>query len=95
MGGLSLDWLTVAQAAARRSPAPGQRRGSAPAGALHSEAMGAEQATEATGERKAIPATGTSPLLMYIDTITGFPLATNGGNVVIQWDNGAYKIVSL
>ena len=37
----------------------------------------------------------TSPLLMYIDTITGFPLATNGGNVVIQWDNGAYKIVSL
>lgn len=38
---------------------------------------------------------GTSPLLMYIDTITGFPLATNGGNVVIQWDNGAYKIVSL
>lgn len=38
---------------------------------------------------------GTSPLLMYIDTITGFPLPTNGGNVVIQWDNGAYKIVSL
>ena len=38
---------------------------------------------------------GTSPLLIYIDTITGFPLATNGGNVVIQWDNGAYKIVSL
>lgn len=38
---------------------------------------------------------GTSPLLMYIDTITGFPLATNGGNIVIQWDNGAYKIVSL
>ena len=38
---------------------------------------------------------GTSPLLMYIDTITGFPLATNGGNVVIQWDNGAYKIFSL
>ena len=38
---------------------------------------------------------GTSPLLMYIDTITGFPLVTNGGNVVIQWDNGAYKIVSL
>jgi len=37
----------------------------------------------------------TSPVLMYIDTITGFPLATNGGNIVIQWDNGAYKIVSL
>lgn len=37
----------------------------------------------------------TSPLLAYIDTITGFPLATNGGDVVIQWDNGAYKIFSL
>jgi len=38
---------------------------------------------------------GTSALLAYIDTITGFPLATNGGDVVIQWDNGAYKIFSL
>lgn len=37
----------------------------------------------------------TSPLIAYIDTITGFPLATNGGDVVIQWDNGAYKIFSL
>ena len=33
--------------------------------------------------------------LAYIDTITGFPLATNGGNVTIQWDNGSYKIFSL
>lgn len=38
---------------------------------------------------------GTSPLLMYIDTITGFPLATNGGDIVIQWDNGAYKIYAM
>ena len=38
---------------------------------------------------------GTSPLLAYIDTITGFPLATNGGDITIQWDNGAYKIFSL
>lgn len=37
----------------------------------------------------------TSPLLMYIDTITGFPLATNGGDISIQWDNGAYKIYSM
>lgn len=36
-----------------------------------------------------------SPLLAYIDTITGFPLATNGGDVAIQWDNGANKIFSL
>lgn len=38
---------------------------------------------------------GTSPLLAYIDTITGFPLATNGGDITVQWDNGTYKIFSL
>lgn len=37
----------------------------------------------------------TSPLLAFIDTITGFPLATNGGDVTVRWDNGAYKIFSL
>jgi len=37
----------------------------------------------------------TSPLLVYIDTITGFPLATNGGDITIVWDNGTYKIFSL
>ena len=38
---------------------------------------------------------GTSALIAYIDAITGFPLATNGGDITIQWDNGAYKILSL
>jgi hypothetical protein len=38
---------------------------------------------------------GTSPLLALLDTITGFPLATNGGDIQIVWDNGAYKIWSL
>lgn len=38
---------------------------------------------------------GTSPLLHYIDTITGFPLATNGGDITVQWDNGISKIFSL
>lgn len=37
----------------------------------------------------------TSPLIAYIDTITGFPVNTTGTDVVIQWDNGAYKIFSL
>ena len=37
----------------------------------------------------------TSPLLAYIDTITGFPLATNGGDILLVWDAGAYKIFSL
>lgn len=38
---------------------------------------------------------GTSSLLAYIDTITGFPLATNGGDIQVVWDGGAYKIFSL
>jgi hypothetical protein len=37
----------------------------------------------------------TSPLLALIDTITGFPLATNGADITVQWDNGTYKIFSL
>ena len=38
---------------------------------------------------------GTSPLIAYIDTITGFPLLTNGGDITVQWDGGIYKIFSL
>lgn len=38
---------------------------------------------------------GTSPLLLYIDTITGFPLTTNGSDITAQWDNGVYKIFSM
>jgi hypothetical protein len=38
---------------------------------------------------------GTSPLIAYIDTITGFPLVANGGDITIQWDGGVYKIFSL
>ena len=37
----------------------------------------------------------TSPLLGFIDTITGFPLATNGSDITVQWDNGPFKIFSL
>lgn len=38
---------------------------------------------------------GTSPVLMYIDQVTAFPLATSGGDITPQWDNGTNKIVSL
>ena len=38
---------------------------------------------------------GTSPLLAYIDTITGFPVTTSGADITVQWDNGALKIFSL
>ena len=38
---------------------------------------------------------GTSALLAYVDDITGFPLAANGGDITIAWSNGAYKIFGL
>lgn len=38
---------------------------------------------------------GTSPLLFYIDEVTGFPLSTNGGDISPQFDNGPLKIYSL
>lgn len=38
---------------------------------------------------------GTSPLLFYIDQVTAFPLATNGGDITPQWDNGTAKILTL
>lgn len=38
---------------------------------------------------------GTSPLLAYLDEITGLPMATNGASIEIPWNNGAGKIISL
>lgn len=37
----------------------------------------------------------TSPLLCYLDEVTGFPFNTNGGEVSIPWSDGAAKILSL
>lgn len=37
----------------------------------------------------------TSPLLAYLDTVTGFPMTTSGGDVSIPWANGTAKIFSL
>lgn len=37
----------------------------------------------------------TSPLLYYADTITNFPVATNGANITAIIDNGPYKLFSL
>lgn len=37
----------------------------------------------------------TSPLIALIDTATGLPLTTNGGDITIQWDNGSNKIFKL
>jgi len=38
---------------------------------------------------------GTSPLIAYIDTATGLPVAPNGGPISVLWDTGANKIFKL
>jgi hypothetical protein len=38
---------------------------------------------------------GTSPLILYDDTIGGFPVTTNGSDIGIQWDSGSNKIFAL
>jgi len=38
---------------------------------------------------------GTSRLIAYIDTGTGLPVTPNGGDITVQWDNGANKIFKL
>jgi hypothetical protein len=37
----------------------------------------------------------TSRLIAYIDTGTGLPVTPNGGDIIVQWDNGANKIFKL
>lgn len=39
--------------------------------------------------------TATSPLICYIDTMTGLPFTPNGSDVTITWNNGADKILKL
>ncbi len=38
---------------------------------------------------------GTSPLIALIATATGLPVTPNGGDITIQWDEGANKIFKL
>lgn len=40
-------------------------------------------------------ADATSQLIACIDTATGLPVTTNGGNVNVTWDSGANKIFKL
>ncbi len=40
-------------------------------------------------------AVATSRLIAYIDTATGLPVTPNGGDITVQWDNGANKIYKL
>jgi hypothetical protein len=36
---------------------------------------------------------GTSPLIALFDTISGFPFATNGGDIVISWNaSGIFRV---
>lgn len=36
-----------------------------------------------------------SPLIANIDTATGLPVTPNGGDITVQWDNGANRIFKL
>jgi len=38
---------------------------------------------------------GTSSLIVNIDSATGLPVTPNGGDITVQWDNGADKIFTL
>lgn len=38
---------------------------------------------------------GSSALIAYIDSATGLPVTPNGGDITVQWDNGANKIFKL
>lgn len=38
---------------------------------------------------------GTSRLSAFIDTATGLPTTPNGGDITVQWDDGANKIFKL
>ncbi|WP_368224126.1 hypothetical protein [Aeromonas sp. s4] len=37
----------------------------------------------------------TSPLIALFDTAAGLPVSTNGGDIIIAWDNGPNKIFKL
>jgi hypothetical protein len=37
----------------------------------------------------------TSRLIAYINSATGLPVTPNGGDIAVQWDNGANKIYKL
>src|SRR3989304_738565 len=42
------------------------------------------------------PATeATKDLIAFIDTATGLPFTPSGGDITVQWDNGANKIFKL
>ena len=37
----------------------------------------------------------TSQLIIILDTVTGLPITTSGGDVALSWDNGANRIFAL
>ena len=37
----------------------------------------------------------TSPLIAYLDTVTGLPVTPSGADIAIAWDSGANKIFRL
>lgn len=58
-------------------------------------AVAAGVSLEAIVIYKEIAAGTDEPLIAYIDTATGLPITTNGGDIIITWDNGINKIFRL
>lgn len=56
---------------------------------------GAYGAIEALVIYKDTGVSSTSPLIAYLDTASGLPVTPNGGDIVVEWDNGANKIYKL
>lgn len=91
LSGVSAYRVGTDQALAGKSVAGGKFDANDPTWA----AVAAGDTVEAIVIYKDTGVAGTSPLIAYIDQVTGFPWATNGGDVAPTWDNGTAKIVSL
>lgn len=103
------QYLSDVPAAARMGNNGGTTRADAPTLAGKTVALGVADASDVT--ITAVPAGNaleyilifkddgvadtSSPLIALIDTATGLPVTPNGGDITIQWDNGANKIFKL
>jgi hypothetical protein len=69
--------------------------GVADAGDLTFAAVAGPTSIEAVILYKDTGVESTSNLLAYIDTATGLPVTSSGGDIIVQWDNGSNKIFKL
>jgi len=63
--------------------------------AVFDEVTGDEVGAIVIYERQETDTETTSRLIAYIDNATGLPVTPNGGDITIEWDDGANKIFKL